>query len=281
MPKGIKKLLFVFIFAIIGNLPRAGACSIESDKNIISLSAPVSWILYELQLLKDPKMDSVSTFHFTGEYHVNKLAGGLFLSAKLLASKKAIVFFDKSKELKAAIDKGPNLQGIEVKTRGKGPYAVHDQALEKLRPFLKNCEKDLVSLQKELSKFKEDLEKKRFSKRPIVFFLGEFTKSSRPPRLVVGADGFVELLISKAQLKTYPSSLHYVSWSPKILNKLSPVKVGLAQSDDLNLRVSKIEKDTFNVSHAGALSPGLGQIRFMQKLLDNEKLGLFKGKHDN
>lgn len=274
MLRGIK--LSVAVFALL-SLKNLIACELNSGKKIISLSAPITWVLWELELLEDPKLDSVSTFHYTGKSSPKKIAGGLFLSSKILSSKEAVVFFDQSKELSEAIKKSAKMTGIEVSTRGDGPFVVHRKAMSSLAPFLKGCGAKVKDLKKDLLKARVELEKFHFTKRPVVFFLGRFEKNSRPPRLVIGRDGFVDYFSKHNGLKTYPSELHYISWSPKILSDLSALKIGTSQGEELELKVEKIEDEVLNISHAGALSPGLGQVRFMQALIGDERLSQLGG----
>ncbi len=161
---------------------------------------------------------------------------------------------------------------MEILTRGLGPFAVHSKAIKKLSPYLKNCDEAMSALEQDIKKEKKGLSSFRFSERPIVFFLGEFKPSSKPPRLVIGNDGFVSFFSANNGLKSYPSSLQYISWSPKILHELSPVRIGVAQGKGPKLKMKKVERGTYNISHAGALSPGLGQIRFMSDLIQSEDL---------
>ena len=89
---------------------------------------------------------------------------------------------------------------------------------------------------------------------------------------MIGDDGFVSFFSAHSGLKTYPSSLQYISWSPRILNKLSPMRIGVGRGKASELRIKKVEEGTYNISHAGALSPGLGQIRFMSDFIKRDDL---------
>ncbi len=87
MPKAIKLFFLLLLFAPFCH-SQTEPCSLKAPKGLLSLSAPVSWILYELDLLEDPRLEGVSTFHFTGDKHVKKIAGGPLLVREIYGQRQ-------------------------------------------------------------------------------------------------------------------------------------------------------------------------------------------------
>jgi hypothetical protein len=256
---------FLLLFAVSF---KSFSCEINPKNNIYSLSSPVTFLLEELGLLDSKKILAISVFHPVLNYSGKKLAGGVFLTEKSFKdSIDSIIFFDESKDLKRNLSKLKESTKLEVISRDLGAFEAYELSKKKLIPYLRNCSSMITLLDKRVLKIKETLIDLKL--KPIVFYLGHFSKSLKKPNLIIVNDGFVKTLISLSKLKTYPSNLGYVNWSSKIMNKLedSYIHVGVDDSKNNEMSFSKLSANTINTSFRGALSPGIRQILFLEKLM--------------
>lgn len=257
--------VFSALFSLI-LISSSYACALKQDKKLVSLAAPITSFLEELHLLDDPALDSISVFHATKNKKVKRLAGGIFLSAKSMSKyRNHVIFYDASRELQRLMKKSSIVNAIEVDTRGIDPFDANEKSLALLSPYLSGCKKKLEKLNKKIAAIKVKVAKLKFGERAYVFFLGEFKKGQRPPELVMVNDGFVRYLAERNQMKTYPGDLAYVPWSQRVLSKLgNRISIGISESSDEELNLKKVSANVFNISKMGALSPGLGQVYFLE-----------------
>lgn len=247
------------------------ACELKSET--VSLSAPVTGLLEELELLKDKKLIAISLFHpVREEIKLERLGGGLFLSQKSLKRfQKMNLFFDESGEMKRRLTEAKITGLIEIQTRSLDPFEVTENALKKLAPFLKSCEVKLNALKIRYQGEKDWLMQRPAFKNPMYFFLGELKKNSWPDLLMV-QDGPVLFWLKHKKLKTVDSPLAYVRWGEKWKKSLSEESqlIGLIHSSDT--KKFSIEKQIYwNVTSVGALTPGPWQIRFMRQFVEANK----------
>lgn len=267
---------FLFLF---GSGPLAMACGFKPSRTYVSLSAPVTRLMGELGLLEDPLLKGVSALHVKGlpnakDIVADKLAGGVFLSPKVLQNREnAAVFFDESQELKRALEQSSVGNTVEIKTRGLDPFEANRAALGALSGYLKDCGNEIRLLNGKIKRIKNEVSALNFGKRPFVFYLGEFKPGRRPPEMVMANDGFVKFL-KKSGMKSYPGELAYLPWSQKIMGRLdNPVLVGLEDGQKRKIAINKLGPGKFNISMNGSLSPGLGQIFFLDSLTNSQFFG--------
>lgn len=240
-------------------------CDFKSDvKRVVSLSGVITTTMKELGLLKHPKLKGISIFNpiKTDEFQGEIFPGGIFLSQGMMTGlENSIVYFDESRELSRIFKSRPKIISSEVKTRNLTPREAIDSALSVLSKILVNCENEKKSLKNKI----DSLEKKISSTIPpsqeIIFYLGEFA-NNRPPGTVMVQDGIVKWFIQNKLLKTYPSDLAYVNWSPKIMNTFSPkaLHVGIQDSGREGKIEIKKSSQRMTFTYPGALVPGLSQL---------------------
>lgn len=247
------------------------ACELKSE--IVSLSAPITGVLEDLQLLSDKKLIAISLFHpLQNESKIERLGGGLFLSQKSLKRfQKMSIFFDESGEMKRRLSEAHIVGVNEVQTRSLDPFEVVERALAKLTPFLKNCEEKVGALKTHYLIEQDWLLRQPAFKQPMYFFLGEMKENNWPDLLMV-QDGPVLFWLKHKKLKTIESPLAYVRWGEKWKKSLTENSqlIGLVHTSDA--KKFSVEKQTYwNVTSAGALTPGPWQIRFMRKFVESQK----------
>jgi hypothetical protein len=250
------KILFSLLLLI--SFAHAGCRFNDEVKAVWSLSGPMSTILEELDLLKSPAVKGLTIFYpsprgFKGEI----VPGGVFLSpAKLQEMKNGIIFYDSSQELEKVL-KAHGLQGTAVVSRNMTPHEVTVSLLQKVRPFVRDCDVAAHALEKKLKEKESSIRKMMPKKMKVVFFLGEF-HTSKLPELVIANDGLVKWLRQENLISGYPSDLAYVNWSAAVLHDLKDYTyVGLKEAKDP--KVSG-EGRKMTLAFPGALNPGLRQL---------------------
>jgi hypothetical protein len=237
----------------------------QFDQTVISLSGPMTMLIEEMDLLKDPKLKGISKFHpIKKEFKGKTFAGGLFLSPKVFhQNKEAVIVFDKSREFKYLLKKSQHQNFLEVDSRDQDPFEVVNYLILKLRELTKGCRTPIKSLEKKMAKLKQELQKKRLKQKSI-FFLGEIKK--RKPELVISNDGFVMFLKKQNKLHSYPSEFAYVSWSQKVLEGLPDYHYYGLQTMGTDLLVEKkVDDRSSNLAFRGLLIPGIRQVYFLQE----------------
>lgn len=258
---------FSLLVLLLATTTASAVCGLRGPT--VSLSAPVTALLEDLNLIGHPQLKAISMFHaLQSPTSVPRLGGGLFLSQKTLAQFAGhTIFFDESGELQRRLSDTPKLKAISVRTRSLDPFEVTFQALEQLRSQLVGCDADVSALRERyLAEQAWLIAQKPFPRR-MFFFLGEVT-SSKWPELLMVADGPVLFWTRHRKLQTFPSELAYVRWGEKWKKGLASgdVLVGLVESQG----AFSLEKALhWNARGPGVLTPGPGQIRFMRQFVES------------
>ncbi len=267
--KLVFKTFFIYLMMITYGF---AICSIKQP--IISLSGPVTILLEELNLLSDQNLKAISSHHpIQAKTTATVVNGGIFLGKKLIHGfpENSIIFYDKSRDLKKLLTRHFSGDLIEIDTRSKDPFEVHDLTVELFKNKLLGCDQKLETLNEKL-KLLEVKIKKSWKLSRVVFFLGEIKK--KLPNLVMSNDGPVIWLKKKTDFKSYPSNLAYTPWSKKIIENLKETLfLGLNESDD-KYKVTHVIGKKWNVYFRGALTPGLRQIYLLERLTDEKKFNL-------
>lgn len=267
------KLVISVLFFLVNSL--SFSCEINRTTDIISLSGPITHLLRELNLLKKPvvgisEFNGISEKEFSGTI----FKGGMFLSPQALKSlNRPLLFFDESLEQRKTIKK-LGLDGIELITKNQDPFQAYELSKQKLLPYLKNCQEQLIVLQKKVETIKSNIAKSEKYPGRYFFYLGAIKKDGRRPNLIM-IDNFVLSLLNNQLIKTYPSPLNYVPWSEKIIhqyeqNQMEKVfSIGLVTSakEKTGLELTKVSDHEFNFSHPALLVPGLAQVNFLEELV--------------
>ena len=234
---------------------------------MIVLSGPVTYLLEELDLINDSKLLAVTSMvHLNKDFKGKRIMGGVFLAPQKLQPLKAeAIFFDQSKELEKRLASYQEFKSIEIKTRNLDPFETTSKLLEKISPYLNNCQKRVVKLRKKLEKIKQTLVKSQ-KKFRMIFYLGKI--GNKKPDMIIVNDGFVKFMKEQLKLESYPSDLAYVSWSSKVMNQLKGFwHIGLHDSQAAELIISKIDKHNINSSFRGVFTPGITQVYYLEALL--------------
>ncbi len=235
-------------------------CSLESEREFLSLSGPITMIMQDLDLLNDPALKAISSFHQVNST-ASKIDGGIFLSKKYLRKyKNPIIFFDESAQLEKTIA-DLKLKAHKIVTKGGDPFTIYAKSLETLVPYLDGCKDKITKLNALTAELRKNIFAGSKMKRRVIFYLGELTESKRP-ELVISNDLFVKKWKELKLIDSYPSLLAYATWSQKILKELGDyIEIGLAEKPQIE--VKKISERKFNIYFPGVLTPGLSQIKFM------------------
>jgi hypothetical protein len=235
--------------------------------SIYSLSGPVTQFLDQYGLLKSPQIKGVSSYHSTSEKHLERLPGGIYLGHPVLKKLQgAKVFYDESKELSKLFTLYPQINTVEVKTRGQGPLETLMMVHSLVAPLTKGCEFNQLAQPKARLTYLKGLIR---PSQLMVFYLGRIMPH-KTPDLIMANDGIVKWLRQEAQLQSYPSEMPYVNWSAKILGQLPPhLKVGLIDSSSAGIKKVERVGNGINLTYPGVLTPGLGQIEAMIYLFEN------------
>jgi hypothetical protein len=254
---------FLFLFSF-----HSEACSFRDQKTIFSLSGPVTYLLKELNLLKD--VQAISLFHglekkdFAGDL----IGGGIFVSPKYLKKfKSVLVFYDESSELKKNL-LNQGAETIEVKTRNLDPFEALHTSIKALAPKIIHCDKEISKIEEESQQIQDFFKHQRPLKQTYIFYLGEITANRRKPNLIM-VDNFVLYFKKMNLMKTYPTTLNYAPWAQKVITELkkgSLIEVGTANTKDLELILSPIAPREVNLSQKALLIPGLPQVKVLKSI---------------
>ena len=252
----------------------AFACRLKRE--VVSISSPITGVLRELGLLKDPNLRAVSIFHplTSAEFVGPRLGGGLFLSKKEMETfKSASFYFDQSAELSRRLKQLSLQHRIQIRTRGQDPFAITQMALAVLNEDLEKCETQITKLQAWLKEQQSFLQAQAAFKGETFFFLGEI-RSGKLPSLMMVKDGPILFWLKQGKLKTFDSPLSYVTWGEKWKKNLKghELFVGLVQGPaDQEFRIENLGGNQFNVFDPMSLSPGPWQIHFMRRFVEKFK----------
>lgn len=238
----------------------------ELNRTVVSLAGPSTALLEELNLLEDVNLKAISNFNLISKKtSADILAGGIFMAQKVFKKySQAVFIIDKSRELERTFKTAGHENYKVLDTIGEDSYRSFELTKELLIPFLKNCDKELAKLDRRFALLKEKL--KKFEKKKMIFFLGELKQ--KLPQLIISRDGFVLSLIKYGRLSTYKSELAYIPWSEKELAKYSDfLYIGVSTHKKENLLSEKESDNKFNIYHPGVLTPGLGQLLFLEEFV--------------
>jgi hypothetical protein len=244
------------------------ACSFRQEKTVFSLSGPITYILKDLNLLKN--VQGISLFHGLEkkDFEGDLIGGGIFVSPKYLKKfKNVLVFYDESVELKKNL-LNQNVEIIEMKTRNMDPFEALDASLKVLSSQVVNCDKEILKIKKESLLIQNFFQKRTPLKNNFVFYLGELLTNRRKPNLIM-VDHFVLYFKKMNLIKTYPTTLNYAPWAVKVINELknkSLIEVGMANTNAEELNLSAISPREINFSQKSLLIPGLSQVRLMKTI---------------
>lgn len=231
---------------------------------VISLAGSSTVVLKELGLLNHKKVQGISLFNpiSSDEYSGKTYPGGIFLSRDTMKEfSGAVVFYDEARELRKVFDSYSSIEGREVKTRNLNPDEAVRATLKIIDPYLQGCEEKVSSLQQKVKKLMDEILEKIPENFTVVFYLGEF-RSERLPETVMAHDGVVKWLKEKQKIKTYPSTLAYVSWSAKIMNELPKETLHVALKDNGREGIKEIKRSSRKMTliYPGVLVPGVTQL---------------------
>ena len=267
-------MLKVFSILVVLIFSEAQACKLKRE--IVSLSAPVSGVLRELGLLKDPQLKAVSLFHpFTAsEFAGERLGGGLFLSKREMQRfKHATFYFDQSAELSKRLKELSLKHLVQIRTRGQDPFAITRMAVVAISENLAQCETQLGRLEAWLKSEQAFLQQQVAFQGEVFFFLGEI-RNDKWPQLMIVKDGPILFWLNQGKLKTFDTPLSYVAWGEKWKASLKGTErmVGLVQTKpEQAFRLERLSKNQFNALDPMSLSPGPWQIHFMHRFVGSFK----------
>jgi hypothetical protein len=259
--------------------------------DFISLSGPLTFLLKEFNLENDKYFKAKLRVHDIGNSSATSLAGGLFISKKLLKKyKKPVIIFDQSKDLESTIKSLGIKHFFEIKTLGLTPFEVYKNSVIALKKITSDCETQIIKLNEKVTNIKFrilerskhkgpikrtiDYTKKtslrpKFKKKTVIFFLGNI-KGEKFPNLVMVNDNFVKFLADNHLITTYPSKESYVPWSSKILKAFtSPTYIGVYEDTKVRagqVKIRKSENNIINISGNGILTPGISQVRLLPQI---------------
>lgn len=257
--------IFVSLLIILISVNRAGACGFKPDvKKVISLSGSMIVLLDKTNLLKSPVVKGISVFgpvngkNFSGKIY----PGGLFIAQSTLSEfSDALVFFDKSEQLKKILSSRNDIKKVEFSTRGKLPLEVVDDSIKNLSAYVYNCEKTFEEFRAKTLEMQNKLLKKISSNPHVVFYLGPI-KGNRVPEMVVVNDGVVALLLKEKKIRSYPTELSYVNWSAKVMAELPSETLHVGLDDPAMKMVKEIKRSSNRMTliYPGVLVPGYTQL---------------------
>lgn len=261
------------LLALVWALP-IFACQLKHE--VVSLSAPVTGILAELELLDDSRLKGISLFHpiekkmFKGE----RYGGGVFLAQKTLQTfRDKTVFFDESGEIARRLKQAGLSKTVQIKTRGMDPFEVTEKTLKTLEAHLRNCPTEVLRLRLWAANEKQYLLAQKKLQHPIYFFLGEI-RGNKLPELLMVNDGPVLFWTRNDRIRSFDSTLAYVRWGEKWRKALTGKEALVGMSElrpGSKFELLKGEGRLWNVKDVGALTPGPTQIRFMRHFTDTWK----------
>lgn len=242
----------------------------EISRPVVSLSAPITGVLEDLNLLEDKNLVAISSFYPTlKKISKERLGGGLFLSQKSLKRfQKTVIFYDESGEMKRRLKEFAIQEAIEVSTRSLDPFEATERALVQVTKSLRGCEDSVKKLQDFYGQEKKWLLMQPKFPGRWYFFVG-YLKEKHWPNLLMVNDGPMLFWLKHQKMQSFDSTLAYVRWGEKWKSTLGKDDhlVGLEHTNEG--KVFKWEKAKYlNITSAGALTPGPWQIRFMRQFTE-------------
>ncbi|MCB9091058.1 MAG: hypothetical protein H6621_11555 [Halobacteriovoraceae bacterium] len=266
------KQFFLFLgISLFPSLSFSSNPQCHLSEPVISLSGPVSFVLKELNLSHDKHWMAASHQHhfLDSQFKGKKLGGGVYISMKEFQKikKKSVVFFDESYELKERLQyiqkQNPNISKlVEIKTRGLTPFSAYIEVFKNIYPFLNQCDEGRKKLDKWVKSIEDESKNINFKHDTILFYLGSLQSKNN---LMMVNDGFSLAWIKKKKYQPYPSDLHYVSPSQKVLSKLKGkvLEIGLVEKKGAGFKPIALGKNKYDIQISYLLIPGIPQIQFM------------------
>ncbi|MBY0517370.1 MAG: hypothetical protein K2P81_10700 [Bacteriovoracaceae bacterium] len=259
------------LLILISSFTAYAKCQLNEE--IISLSAPVTGVLQEMDLLQDKNLKGISVFHpvLKNDYKGERLGGGVFLAQKVLKGfSHKTLFYDESGEVTRRLKNASLKKIIEVKTRSLDPFEVTTNVLQILENYTRDCATEILRVKLWVASEKEELLKLKTFRHPLYFFLGRI-KNQKLPELMMVNDGPVLFWKRHRKIKTFESNLAYVRWGEKWRKSLTSkdVMVGIVEAKaGEKFHLEKGEARFWNVVDVGALTPGPAQIHFMHRFAE-------------
>ncbi len=241
------------------------ACSFtQKAMKVISLSGPVTVLLRETGLLRDPHLKGISIFNPVNEkeYSGKVYPGGLFIAQSIVPEfRDSVLFYDEGKQLEMLLKRESTIKGIAINTRSLHPLQVSDLIIKKITPFVADCSGEFKKFTQKGKELQNALIKEIGQGQKVIFYLGEISQT-RYPQLVIANDGVVKLLRDKKLIETYPSDLAYVNWSAKIRSELAKQTLHVGLVDPGMKFEQKFSRSSLGMTltYPGALTPGHSQL---------------------
>jgi hypothetical protein len=257
-----------FLWAMTWPLSIFG-CELKTGHNYYSLSGPITMLLEHFEILENQALKGISVFHPVEKYSGNRIGGGIFLSPKAFADEKALVFYDESQELRRSLNKIPKLHLISIATRGLDVFEATSLSLKTLTAYLKGCEEKIAKLEQLIQQVQIRINQNDSKVWNVLFFMQMISASLKYPSMLIVQDGFVLTMLKANRIKTYDSPLAYVAWSSKKLSHdyKHYQRLGLNETMDKTLKVSRYDDLNYNVFYRGIFTPGIRQLFFLDELL--------------
>lgn len=227
-------------------------------------------LLEDLNLLEDKNLKAISIFHPVMNFSGERLGGGIFLSSKVLKKMiNPILFYDSSRELKRSLDKMRKIETIEVDTRKMNVYDATTYSLHILKPYLRNCKKQVLTWKKKIDQIQIEINAARLKKNKLLFFIDAIKNVNKLPPTILVQDSIVLSLLESKKIRTYKTPLSYVAWSAKKIknNYGDYIRIGLVNHLNEKLEVQKLDEKNYNVFYRGILIPGVRQLYFLHQFL--------------
>lgn len=291
MKRGFSAIQCLCLLVLLSSMmlySKSFACSFSSpNQSIISLSNPLTHVLYELDLLNSQTVKMISGFSglTASEFKGEIVGGGQFLSKSMIKKyKNPVVFFDDGLEQRRVLEKINDAKLVGIQTRNKDPFQVVASLLKQLTPYLdnKSCQVNINKLTQKIQNIKQEIEHSSGLKYKTLIFTDKILPGQRLPPMLMLNDGFTLFLLSQKKIQSYPSDLPYVNWSAQILKDLKQkgrvLYVGIDSNttikgmkifDSMLVSVENNRELMFNLTGKTILIPGLGQMYAMKTLIMN------------
>jgi hypothetical protein len=261
-------MLSLFLFFISFHTVHAQEkCQFQTNIKVVSLSAPITYLLQRLDLIHSPQLQAVSDFHHIEQEHKNlkRVPGGEFISQQLVKQWEGhIVWYDQSNRLSQIFARNPKVKSIEISTRELNWEQSFNNVTKALSPYLNaQCETELVQLHTKMSQDLDHLKKSRIKPLSAIFFVGECIENQPLPKMVMLQDGVLKDLLSTGTVQSFNSPLAYLMWSEKDLADFkrshNPMFICLNAKPKMELK-QLAKNHIWNFSHPHILNPGFPQL---------------------
>ncbi len=278
MMNSINMLSLFLLLLSLQSVNAQDKCQFQSNIKVVSLSAPVTYMLEQLDLLHSPQLVAVSNYHqLQQDYkHLKRLPGGEFISQQIVDQwSDHILLYDQSQRLSQILARNPRIHLIEVVTRDLNWEQSFERVWSKLRPYLNSaCTTLLQNTRLKMINKMEQIKTLRSKPLAAVFFVGNCSQDPLP-KLVMLQDGVLKDLIASGIIQTLKSPLAYLLWSERDLAEFkrehTPIYICLNSSPDMALKKSSLNQ-TWNFYHPHILNPGFPQLEAFLNLFEQLKI---------